>query len=760
MPAAMNRARAAVVIVALGGGIASAFVDGVGGALLYHAAAGTAVVATWVGALRRPAPRPWLFLAGALTLWLGGDLVWDWLSLVHGAEPVASGADVLYLSGYPLLAVGVAGLVKHQAEGPVREGMLDGLALAVSGWLVAWTFLVAPYVGETESLAERVTLAAYPVADVFVIAVVGWLLLAPGRRTASTTLVVGFVLSELALDIGWAILPIVAPDASTDLLNGLFPVSYALLAAAALSVREPSRVPGPNTITAPMHPVRIAVLGSAMLAVPGVAVLAPSMLHAAWHRSIYLASSASLFVVVLVRLVLDVRARVTAQAALVWQATHDSLTGLVNRSMLLDRLDHALTRAERSGGALALFYVDLDEFKTVNDTFGHRAGDEILRQTASRLTSVVRRGDTVARVGGDEFVVLCESVDDDSAVLVLAERLVDALNVPVSSDGHLVPTAASVGVSTSASGSGGETRAELLADADAAMYRAKRNGGSRWEMADEGMREWAFRRRETEEALKRAVEHDELRLEYQPIVDTSSLAIVGFEALVRWERPGRGTVWPADFVPLAEETGLIVPIGEWVLRRACLQVAEWNRERPAPFEPLQVSVNVSGRQCNRPDLAATVAGIVAETGVDPSWLVLEITETVLVGRGRSLATQLAQLQEVGVRVAVDDFGTGYSSLAYLRSLPLDVLKVDRAFVSDLDVDGTDRTVVNAVVALAHALGLLVVAEGVETPAQLEALREIGCDRAQGFLLARPVPADHATSAASATSASIPAATPR
>ncbi len=440
-------------------------------------------------------------------------------------------------------------------------------------------------------------------------------------------------------------------------------------------------------------------------------------------------------------MVQDVSDRKRAERDLAHQALHDALTGLPNRSLFQDRLSQALARMDRSSSLLAVLFVDLDRFKVINDSLGHDAGDRLLVISAQRLFSALRPADTVARFGGDEFVVLCEELEDVTEATRLAQRLADALAEPVVEGAEELRVAASIGIAVATSSQ--PTPEELLRDADAAMYRAKDRGRGRFEIFDEAMRARAMGRLQIENGLHRALQHDELRVFYQPVVSVSTERIVGTEALVRWEHPDRGLLEPAEFIGVAEECGLIIPLGAWVLEQACRQAQRWNTP---PGGVLEVAVNLSSRQLLQPDLVEQVQAMVSESGVDPELMhmCLEITESAMMDDAVVTMRTLERLRELGVRIAVDDFGTGYSSLAYLSRFPVDVLKIDRSFVAGLGERDQSRAIVASIVELGHALGLEVVAEGVETDEQLLLLREVGCDLAQGFLLARPQPADLVT----------------
>jgi diguanylate cyclase (GGDEF)-like protein/PAS domain S-box-containing protein len=421
------------------------------------------------------------------------------------------------------------------------------------------------------------------------------------------------------------------------------------------------------------------------------------------------------------------------------QSLHDPLTDLPNRALFLDRLSLALGRARRTGGATAVLFLDLDRFKNVNDSLGHEVGDELLVAIARRLEAVVRPGDTVARFGGDEFTVVCEDLPVDNArarSMEVADRLFHALGAPFSVDGTEMYLGASIGIALAQTGDARPE--ELLRDADAAMYHAKEQGRGRYEVFDDAMRARALARHATENALHRAVERGEFRLYFQPIVSIDDGRCVGAEALVRWQHPERGLVTPSEFVSLAEETGLIVGLGAWVLEQAAEQAARWQADGISDF---QVSVNLSARQLAQHDLTEHLWAVLRETGLRPEHLCLEITESVLMDDADATLAAIERVHALGVKLAIDDFGTGYSSLGYLKRFPVDAVKIDRSFVDGLGVDPGDTAIVSAVIGLAHALGLRVVAEGVETRAQLDELAALGCDRAQGFLFAQPRPAE-------------------
>ncbi|HEV7462034.1 MAG TPA: EAL domain-containing protein [Solirubrobacteraceae bacterium] len=433
----------------------------------------------------------------------------------------------------------------------------------------------------------------------------------------------------------------------------------------------------------------------------------------------------------------DITDRKRAQAELAHRALHDPLTGLPNRLLFTDRLEVALARLARRAGAVAILFVDLDRFKLINDSHGHEVGDRVLVETASRLRGILRPSDTLSRFGGDEFTILCEDVSSEVDVSSVAERIAEALAEPFPLADREVFLSASIGIALGRDGA--MSASALLRDADAAMYGAKERGRSRYAIYDGAMRLRGAERLETETALRRAIERDELRVHYQPEVELETGRVVGVEALVRWAHPDRGLVAPGEFVPVAEDTGLIAPIGEWVLREACRQAHAWLGVYGDA--PLRMAVNLSGRQLAHEGLRDTVANALADADLPPELLCLEITESALAEDPDAARETLLSLRRLGVCLAIDDFGVGFSSLSQIRQLPpVDVIKIDRSFVSGIGQNREDEAIVASVISLARALEVETIGEGVETAEHAMALRELGCDHAQGFHFARPAPA--------------------
>ncbi len=430
----------------------------------------------------------------------------------------------------------------------------------------------------------------------------------------------------------------------------------------------------------------------------------------------------------------DITEQRETEQSLIKQAFHDELTGLPNRALLIDRMTHALAASERSNQPIGVLFIDLDGFKTINDTLGHPVGDTALTKVAERLTAIVRPGDTLARIGGDEFLMLCAGTDGARGATAVARRILDAFAQPFVLEGREIEIGASIGIATSM---GSEDPDRIIENADTAMYEAKHEGRGRFAIHNETDQSLALERIDTEEALRRAVHNNELRLHYQPELDLESGRIVGFEALVRWQRPDGRLVPPGEFIPLAEETGIIVDLGRWVIAEACRQASLWRVYRTPEQEPVRIWVNLSARQLGDPDLVPFVERTVEAAGISTDEICLEITESALMDDAQAATEQLDELRRIGISLGIDDFGTGWSQFAYLQRLPLDVLKIDRSFVSGLASDHAAATIVAAIIDLAHALGLIVIAEGVESEDQLAVLRELDCDQALGFLFSEP-----------------------
>jgi diguanylate cyclase (GGDEF)-like protein/PAS domain S-box-containing protein len=451
-----------------------------------------------------------------------------------------------------------------------------------------------------------------------------------------------------------------------------------------------------------------------------------------WYHSALLDDHGE--IVSILSFVQDVSARVQAEERLQYLATRDALTGLPNRLLLHERLAQAIAHAKRAGRRVGMLFIDLDRFKNVNDTLGHRIGDELLKHVSHALGGALRETDLLARLGGDEFMVIVEDFDDPAVLARIAKKLCDAVAHPVRIEDHEIFVTSSIGIAVYPDDS--DDPEELLKHADVAMYRSKELGRNTFQFLDANLAEHRVRQHSLETALRAALKSDQLALHYQPVVRIDDNAVIGAEALLRWHDPEHGEVPPQTFIPLAEESGLIHALGEWVLENAARQCKAWRDAGLA----IDVSINLSARQFYREDLAQRILAIVRRTGCEPSWLELEVTETSLMHDLDAIRAVLQQLREEGFAVAIDDFGTGYSSLTHLKHFPIDTLKIDISFIADLESDPGDAAITEAIIGLARGLGLNVIAEGVGSQAQLEFLAARGCHAFQGYWVSRPMPA--------------------
>jgi diguanylate cyclase (GGDEF)-like protein len=435
-------------------------------------------------------------------------------------------------------------------------------------------------------------------------------------------------------------------------------------------------------------------------------------------------------------IVADITERKQAEARINYLAYHDTLTGLPNRVSFEEHLAASIARAGNNRAPLAVMFLALDRFKKFNDTLGHIVGDQLLKSVAERLTLSLREGETAARFGSDEFSLLLSGINEVEDAERRAREFQDTLDQPFNIDGHELYVTSSIGIGLYPED--GRDAQGLLKSAGAALYRAKQAGGSNYQFYTADMNERALQRLALENQLRRGLERKEYRVYYQPQVNIDTGQITGMEALVRWQHPERGLIAPAEFIPLAEDTGLIAPLGEWVLRTACAQTRQWHDNG---FHNLHVAVNLSPRQFQQPDLVLMIERLLKETGFDATRLELEVTESSVMKNAAAAIDTLGELKAMGIRISIDDFGSGYSSLSYLKSLPIDVLKIDQSFVRDMTTDPKDAAIVMAIIQLAHSLQLQVKAEGVETEDQLRFLRLLRCDEMQGYLFCRPIPAE-------------------
>jgi diguanylate cyclase (GGDEF)-like protein len=715
---------------------------------------GLATIVATLCALRlwRPVRRlPFrLFAVGEAVGFVAGALGSSVAVTGAGGNPLAAALTVVaYLIGI----AGFALVVRARNPGRDRASLIDATVISTGLGMLAWVFLMAPYASSGSlPVAERLLSMVYVALDVLLLALVVRLAISGGDRTRAFALIIAGWLVLVAADSGRALLVVTGSYDPTSPVEAGWLVSYALWGAAVL---EPSVA----TLTDPAPPARSGLTRTRLAALAAASLMAPAVLAIQAGRGqridvpVIVVGCALLFLLVLVRvagLVREVEAtvrelrgtegvlRATLQerealaAQLQHQAFHDELTNLANRAMFNDRVRHALARARRGGGGHAVLFVDLDDFKVVNDSMGHGAGDRLLQEVAGRLRSCLREPDTIGRLGGDEFAILVEDVDLET-VRALAERVLATLAAPYRVVGGDVTIHASVGVAFDEHATYDDV--QLLRNADIAMYAAKNRGKGTYEVFQPPMLRSVRDRHDMTAALRGAIDRGELVVHYQPIVDLRSWRVGGTEALVRWPRPDRGLVPPAEFVPIAEETGLVVDIDRYVLRESCRQAAAWN----ARLGPLLLHVNLSAMHLQRDDLADTVAGALRDSGLAADRLTLEITESVLAHVDVAVV-RLQELKRLGVQLAIDDFGTGYSSLSYLQRMPIDAVKIDKSFVDGVTGGPEESAVARAILALASTLRLDTVAEGVEQAGQARELAALGCRWAQGYHFSRPVAA--------------------
>ncbi|MBL7259593.1 bifunctional diguanylate cyclase/phosphodiesterase [Actinoplanes sp. LDG1-01] len=674
-----------------------------------------------IAARGRSVATSWYAFAGGTFVWMVGDVIYG-VQSARGTISYPSWADACYLAAYPLMTTALFRLTRQR--GPLWSGtLIDSAIIAVAVGIVYWVLVIDPILtDESVPLLARLTTAGYPSAGVLLCAVVVPLLLRRGRRTPSLwMLTVGSGIT-LLLNAVYSLMPGLTTGFGPLVYAGYL-FAYALFAAAAA---HPSPVLTAGVDSDGLGRARLAVLTGSMLLVPALLLVQGrrGATHESWQAVAY--GSMALFLLVATRLYGYV-SRVDRQSRqLRDQATRDDLTGLPNRREF-ERLAGAIVRTE----ACQVVMLDLAGFKHINDRLGRATGDQALVAVAGLLRDSVRDGDLVARMGADEFAVLVRDTRPGEADAVAA-RLADLVRRPVHAGEHELLLSARVGVSSG----GGEPAAELVRRADTARYAAKAAGGHLVTYSAE-LDERAEAAERLGADLRHSLEDGDFHVVYQPIVDLRDGRTVAVEALVRWTHPVRGFVSPAAFIPVAEDNGLIVELGEWIMRAACRQLADWRRDLGGAA-PGYISVNVSARQLSEPGFPAVVAAVLAENGLEPRALLVEVTETAIFGGGVAIEAVEA-LHAAGVRIALDDFGTGHSSLGLLRTVPVDVLKVDKSFVDEITGSSGRAVIVDALIHVSNGLGLSAVAEGVETAGQADYLRSLGYQYGQGYFFGRPVP---------------------
>ncbi len=701
------------------------------------------LVAVIVGIRKyRPQPLwPWIVIFCALVLFLiEGDVRLQLNTLGNLTHSRSLVPDYIAIPGYLLAATGLTRLARGNDPDRGRnfDMILDGLVASLAIFTLAWAFMIDPVLAHGASpLQVRVVLACYPPLSVYLVYIAFRIGFKPGTRTtpASRLLVLTMVLFLIG-DTTYMLAELHKITLSSELISLPYLLSFVAFGAVVLhpSMIKLSSSPATRQQEAPTRGRLMLV--AATLSLP--AIVAVINQQRSVTDRIAIASIVGLLTIAAsLRIFRALHASAKAQGELVYQVTHDTLTGLPNRAMVELFINGALQAAEGDNPKVALFFLDIDQFKFVNDTYGHSLGDELLIEVAERLRDTARPKDLVARIGGDEFVIGLKDVRDLTHARQLAERIRVSFHAPFNVRDSETYVFASVGVAL-AEGSHMTSAETMIRDADNAMYQAKSQGRDAVAVFDASMRERVALRHSMEQELQVALALDELTIEYQPLMDLQSGRVMSLEALLRWTRANGEEVPPTTFIPIAEESGLIIDIGRWVISQACAQVQEW-RTTVHGARDLRVAVNVSAAQLRDPDLVPTVRKALREHHLPGSALELELTESLLMDNiPRSVAT-LGELKQLGVELSIDDFGTGYSSLAYLRRLPVDSVKIDRVFVEGLDrTDSSNATLVAAIIAMSHALGMTTIAEGVENVAQEDRLRELGCNRVQGFYYSVPV----------------------
>jgi diguanylate cyclase (GGDEF)-like protein len=670
----------------------------------------------------------WLVILAGQACFLIGDVCFSVLEHVFHSDASPNLGDIFYVAGYPFIAIGLVMLLPARETSRDAGGVIDGLIVATSVGVLLWVFFIEPTAFDTTlPVFERLITVAYPAGDLLLIAIGAQLAVRQVRRQGPYWILTISLLALLVADLGYLYQSVYGTYAERDPIDFGWWLSYALIVAVLLHPRVGEIATAPSRSTPTLSGRRILLLSMVTIAAP-LTIAGRSAAGASLELPVLLGGTVVLFGLVVVRLVVMARELEASRTLLLHEATHDALTGLANRTLFSQQVEQALA----GGVPIAVLCLDLDDFKLVNDSLGHPAGDVVLQVVGERLSGLLRPGDAVARLGGDEFAMLV--CDPDAATAgAVAQRALTVIRQPIRvPDGPIMHSNVSVGVAHS---NGDSSVEALLRDADIAMYIAKQSGKAHHEVFEPGMRQEMMDRLEMRVELGDALARNEFVLHYQPIVEVDSGRPVGIEALLRWEHPRRLLVDPKQFIPLAEETELIVPIGRWVLMEACRCAVELD---PRP-DGLEIAVNVSAVQLRYPGLVDDVQRALAVTGLDASRLILELTESAVINDVESAAVTLCELRALGVRIALDDFGAGYRSLQHLRMFPVDIVKLDRSFiVSSLE---RDSTVLSSLIEMAANLGMDTVGEGIEEPGQLEILRALNCRYAQGFLFAGPMPAD-------------------
>jgi diguanylate cyclase (GGDEF)-like protein len=698
------------------------------------------IAATMVGTVRNQPKgrrRPWWVISGALVAFFG-DAIIRLLIPGAGTSPptlVSFLPDLLTIPGYLLIVYGLSDILRRRRAGEDGTAYSDAILVGIGAALGVWAYLIAPAIGATTvpSLAQLLA-AFFPVVDVLILVIVARLVMADGVRTPALWLHATAAVALFSGDLLYAIgeLGLGSAHPTLKLFYALFLAAFVAISAAVLH-------PSMRTLAEPQTVV-VRNLGSLRTAGIAAVLVAPTVMSTlspppnVWNALVRIVLALLLIVTIVGRIVHSNNSRTRAEQAERHRATHDSLTDLPNRELLAETITQWGSRATDEGQEISLLFIDMDRFKMVNDSWGHRVGDELLGAVAGRLSAMVRAEDLVCRIGADEFVIALASPSHSTLAQSLAQRLIDEFAVPFPlSIGDVIITP-SIGVAQSQTAI---EALELIREADTAMYQAKGAGRNRFAFYDTSLREQARIRIRLEQALRGALGRGELSVHYQPIIDLAGDEIAGFEALMRWHHPELGVVSPVEFIPIAEDTGLIVASGAWLMEDAAWQLVRWQAERAAGLPELHVSVNVSVRQLRDSSLVDVVRAVLDRTGLSASSLWLEVTESGTMEDPKASLAALEQLRDLGITVCIDDFGTGQSSLSYLSRLPARIVKIDRSLIMNCGSGSKNEPIVQTVITMAHNLERVVVAEGVETMVERDWLRSMGCDMVQGYLYGAP-----------------------